>query len=351
MERQVELEAGAALGVVVRADRAAQLVRDLVADGEAEAGTFACLLGSEERLEHALQMLLRDARAAVADGQNQRLRVDDSRLRLDQARALHRLRGVEQDVEQHLLQTAGPSEHGGTGRAAILHAHPSSIGAVAQQRDGFLHRRIQRHRAGRVAADAGEVAEPLRDGQHARDVRADGGKAFLEGLGGDAALRLQDLQHRVDRRQGVGHFVAHARDHETERGEALHLRIDSFLFLAHAAPVKAWRSIARSSIGMHSAAAMTDSAIAASHTGRYEPARSNAAPPAQAPMNAPSWWPRNAIENSVERYFTPKIWPTRELVSGTVASQVTPSSAAKRYAPAAETGVEMNSAITSARTA
>src|SRR5438094_6146846 len=120
---------------------------------------------------------------------------------------------------------------------------------------------------------------------------------------------------------------------------------------AHAAPVKALRSIARSSIGMHSAAAMTDSAIAASHTGRYEPVRSNTAPPAQAPMNAPSWWPRNAIENSVERYFTPKIWPTRELVSGTVASQVTPSTAAKRYAPAAETGVEMNSAITSARTA
>src|SRR5437667_160445 len=120
---------------------------------------------------------------------------------------------------------------------------------------------------------------------------------------------------------------------------------------AHAAPVKALRSIARSSIGMHNAAAMTDSAIAASPTGRYEPVRSNAAPPAQAPMDPPSWWPRNAIENSVERYFTPKIWPTRELVSGTVASQVTPSTAAKRYAPAAETGVEMNSAITSARTA
>src|SRR2546430_17677115 len=104
-------------------------------------------------------------------------------------------------------------------------------------------------------------------------------------------------------------------------------------------------------MGRQSAGAWTAGATAGSHTGRYEPARSDAAPPAQAPMNAPSWWPRNAIENSVERYFTPKIWPTRELVSGTVASQVTPSTAAKRYAPAADTGVEMNSAITSARTA
>src|SRR2546425_9454827 len=101
----------------------------------------------------------------------------------------------------------------------------------------------------------------------------------------------------------------------------------------------------------HGAGGMPDGGMGGTNTGRYEPVRSNAAPPAQAPMNAPSWWPRNAIENSVERYFTPKIWPTRELVSGTVASQVTPSTAAKRYAPAAETGVEMNSAIASARTA
>src|SRR2546422_7609162 len=84
---------------------------------------------------------------------------------------------------------------------------------------------------------------------------------------------------------------------------------------AHAAPVKALRSIARSSIGMHSAAAMTDSAIAASHTGRYEPARSNAAPPAHAPMNAPSCGPRNAIDDSAEKYFTPRICPTYELLN------------------------------------
>src|SRR5438046_7919724 len=154
-------------------------------------------------------------------------------------------------------------------------------------------------------------------------------------------------------RERVRYFVANTCDHEAERGEALRLRVDRLLFrrlVVHAARI-ARRLIGCSSIGTHSAAASTDSAIDASHTGRYEPVRSKTAPPIQAPKKEPSWWPRNAIEKSVDRYLTPKICATSELVSGTVPSHVDPTTAAKTYRLAALNGSVMNAVIATARIA
>src|SRR5258706_3939204 len=67
--RQLHLEAGAAAGMVGGADRSAELVHDLVADGEAEAGARAGLLGREKGIEDACQVLGLDPRSVVANRQ------------------------------------------------------------------------------------------------------------------------------------------------------------------------------------------------------------------------------------------------------------------------------------------
>src|SRR5512138_2216456 len=67
--RQLEHEARAAVGRLLELDRAAVLLRDLVADGEAEPGPLPLCLGGEERLEDALRDLRADARAGVRDRQ------------------------------------------------------------------------------------------------------------------------------------------------------------------------------------------------------------------------------------------------------------------------------------------
>ncbi len=54
---------------------------------------------------------------------------------------------------------------------------------------------------------------------------------------------------------------------------------------------------------------------------------------------------------SVERYCTPKICATRALVSGTVPSQVSPSTTANAQVAAGDGGTAMNAAIATARTA
>jgi hypothetical protein len=80
--RQLQLEAGAAAGVIGSADRAAQLVDDLVADREAEAGALAGLLGGEKRIEDASQVLRRNARTGVANRKRDPCAVD-ARTRVD----------------------------------------------------------------------------------------------------------------------------------------------------------------------------------------------------------------------------------------------------------------------------
>src|SRR5205823_1325329 len=272
------------------------------ADGEAEADALARRLGAEEWIEDARQVFRRNARAAVAYRDDRR-GVFLPHVRVDASFAAHRLCCVQQDIEQHLLDLPSAREHRRAARAGVSDGYAGRLVAMAEQRDRRLHSGIERGGRWRFGSDTREVAELARDGEHARDVGAD-------------RLAFRATEHRRERKRvdDRAHVVADRKE----------IRLASTAAF-HAAPRNAGRGIIRSSIGRQSTAAITDNAIEASHTSWYEPVASKIAPPAHAPAKAPSWCPRKDTEKRVDRNLTPKIWPTSELVSGTVASQVTPS--------------------------
>src|SRR5205085_11485639 len=67
MAQEVDREHGALAGRTVDEDEAAGLLDDAVDGGEAEPGAGADLLGREERLEDAHEILLRDAESGIGD--------------------------------------------------------------------------------------------------------------------------------------------------------------------------------------------------------------------------------------------------------------------------------------------
>ena len=102
---QHDAERRAASGRAFHGDRSAVRLDDAVAHAEAEPGAFASGLRREERLEHALQRLLRHAGAGVGHLGDDRVALasgpDHEPLR---RRAPHRVLGVDDEVENHLLQ-------------------------------------------------------------------------------------------------------------------------------------------------------------------------------------------------------------------------------------------------------
>ena len=117
--------------MVEGAHRAAELVHDLARDGEAEAGACARRLGGEERIEHAAEVLGGNPRSGVADREHDPA-IAAARFGLDAALALHRLCGVEEHVEHHLLELSRAREHRRARGAAIRDGHLGTLPAVPQ---------------------------------------------------------------------------------------------------------------------------------------------------------------------------------------------------------------------------
>ena len=91
------------------------LLHDRVRDGQAEAGALADFLRREERIEDLRLHLVGNARAVVVDLEDDRLLIgvvpgaDD-----EHAAAVgrqHRLLGVDDQIEQHLLDLVAVGEH------------------------------------------------------------------------------------------------------------------------------------------------------------------------------------------------------------------------------------------------
>src|SRR5690606_10310223 len=102
-QRQADDEARADAGSGCDADDAAVLLDDLVRDREAEPGALADRLGREERIEDAFEVGFGDALAVVLDDDD---RAPAENLRADRdapAIVLDRLRGVADQVQQHLV--------------------------------------------------------------------------------------------------------------------------------------------------------------------------------------------------------------------------------------------------------
>ena len=103
-ERQREREARALADGAVAGDRAAVLLHDAVGDRQAEAGALADLLGREERIVDARQLLGRNARARCRRSRR-RPSAPSARGHDRQPAALgHRVARVQEQVQEHLLQ-------------------------------------------------------------------------------------------------------------------------------------------------------------------------------------------------------------------------------------------------------
>ena len=106
-DRQLDGERRAAAGRALRPDPPAVLLDDAVADRQAEARALARLLRREERVEDAAQRLGAHAGAAVAErrrhGAVATPRADAQRALRRSSVGAHRLLGVDDDVQEHLL--------------------------------------------------------------------------------------------------------------------------------------------------------------------------------------------------------------------------------------------------------
>ena len=96
-------------------DPAAVLLDDRVGDGQAEAGALADFLRREERIEDPRLHVLRHPRPVVVDLEDDRVALEIVPGAEDQRAAAvgaeHRLLGVDDQVEQHLLDLVRIGEH------------------------------------------------------------------------------------------------------------------------------------------------------------------------------------------------------------------------------------------------
>src|SRR5208283_1835682 len=103
--RQFQPEASSAIRPVGNFDRAAMLLNDTVRDGKTEAGAFVRTLGGEEGIVDAAEMLGRDAVAGIRyvdlDGA-----AFPPRANFQSASARHGVAGVEEEIQEDLLELA-----------------------------------------------------------------------------------------------------------------------------------------------------------------------------------------------------------------------------------------------------
>jgi len=160
-QRQLENEFGTALHTVLRAQPAAVLLDDAVADRQPEARALAHRLGREERFEDAQQVLGQDARAVVAQAQAH-LRVvalqREPELRVARARPSGRIDDVLQQVHQHLLQLPCTADHDARRAAPPVHLE-AGAGALAHPIDRAFDDFVQV--AARVLSSVCSVLSPL----------------------------------------------------------------------------------------------------------------------------------------------------------------------------------------------
>ena len=98
-----------------QSDPAAVLLDDRVRDGQAQAGALADFLRREKRVEDLRLQFLRDPRTVVVDLEDDGVAVDVVPAADDESAAAvgreHRLLGVDDQVEQHLLHLVRVGKH------------------------------------------------------------------------------------------------------------------------------------------------------------------------------------------------------------------------------------------------
>src|SRR6185437_5722769 len=158
-ERQRDLEARSAVRLVRGDDPAAMLVDDLVADREAKTDAAAGFRG-EERLEDVVEVIGSDSGARVVYRNGDRAGAGERCRRRDRAMPLHRLRGVEEEIEEYLLHLALMAENDRALVALVLQRDGFPKAIVLELEERLVERRVDREsRAGCVvhAREAGQL--------------------------------------------------------------------------------------------------------------------------------------------------------------------------------------------------
>src|ERR1044071_4687932 len=163
-----QLELGPLPGLRIHADLACVFLNDSVSYGEAQARATRLpltrdVLGGEEGIVNLVDMFRRNARAAVTDIYLHAVtigRADVQRAAL----ARHGIFGIEEQVQEHLLQFAGIAmDERQSGIEFSLHLHPRSLELVLQQRESFRDDLVQIDGAEFGGARAREVQQVVDD--------------------------------------------------------------------------------------------------------------------------------------------------------------------------------------------
>ena len=190
------------------AHRAAVILHDRLRDPESEPGALAPLRG-EERLEDLREHVVRDPLARVADLDlhplaSNELRLDTgARLRRhgDGPALRHRIGGVQDEVEDHLLElVGGRPDLGQRGIEPIDHVDAALAQALRHQALGLFDKRVDVRRGHRLGLPV-EAEHLAKDPRHplglaSRDVDV------LAARRGRRDLPLQEVErvlHRLER--------------------------------------------------------------------------------------------------------------------------------------------------------
>ena len=233
--RQVEREVGAAAGFGVDGDGAAVLVDDSAGGGQAQAGAFA--LGREVGVEQFFADGRVDAWAGVDDVDLDAIAVglgaDDQvgRAAVGLAGVAgfdHRLRGIEQQVEQGLLEEGDIEGQLAGGRVELgAKADARGFGLGVEEVGELLDDAVDVGGLGVEPDAAGEGEEIFEDSAEAVGLGGDGVEAVLQagqevwGQVGVVDGFSQELEIQADGGQGVLDFMGQAAGEGAQLGESL----------------------------------------------------------------------------------------------------------------------------------
>src|SRR5579864_1898832 len=173
-----QLERGALARLRVHADLACMLLNDSVRDRQSKARAARLaftrnVLGGKERVINLVDMLRRNAGAAVTDVDLDAVSVG----RADVQRATfarHGVFGVQEQVQEHLLQLSGVAMDQRQSRVQIgLHFHVRGLELMLQQRERFRDDLVQIDGAEFRGAGAREIQQVVDDFRSAECLARD----------------------------------------------------------------------------------------------------------------------------------------------------------------------------------
>src|SRR5580700_6197450 len=233
---EIEGESGSLSGMALHTNLASMFLDDAVGDGKAEAGaaglTFARRsFSGKERIVNALNVLGGNAAPGVGHAHANALTVD--RRDAQGAAARHGVFGVQEQVQEHLLQSSRVALNGWQLRFwRVMHFDLGHLELVFEQSERVGDYFVDIHIADLAAAGAREIQQVVDDLRRAEGLPCD----LLE-QAGLLRIALQLLAQHLgiggDHGQGRVDFVSHAGRQQSDGGKLVGLgelgfEIDAF---------------------------------------------------------------------------------------------------------------------------